>query len=82
MHMQQSNNPIQWVTEQAPEPHDVYWPFFSSTFMQRWLSKLGVAVACFLLIVLFFIPVVLVQGLTNLNQLQIWFPFLKGILTM
>ncbi|KAE8648754.1 hypothetical protein Csa_008260 [Cucumis sativus] len=82
MHMQQSNNPIQWVTEQAPEPHDVYWPFFSSTFMQRWLSKLGVAVACFLLIVLFFIPVVLVQGLTNLNQLQIWFPFLKGILTI
>lgn len=82
LNMQQSNNPIHWVTEQAPEPDDVYWPFFSSTFMQRWISKLGVAVACFLLTVLFFIPVFVVQGLTNLNQLEIWFPFLKSILTV
>ena len=81
-HLQQSINPTQWVTEQAPEPQDVYWPFFSSSFMRRWISKLVVIVACIILTILFLIPVVLVQGLTNLSQLEIWLPFLKSILTM
>ncbi|KAE8726303.1 CSC1-like protein HYP1 [Hibiscus syriacus] len=81
-HMQQSTNPTEWVTELAPEPHDVYWPFFSSTFMKIWLSKIVVVVACVLLTILFLIPVLVVQGLTNLNQLEIWFPFLKSILTV
>ncbi|GLT76711.1 hypothetical protein SLA2020_483550 [Shorea laevis] len=81
-HMQQSTNPTQWVIEQAPEPKDVYWPFFSSSFMRRWISKLVVIVACILLTILFLIPVVLVQGLTNLSQLEIWFPFLKSFLTI
>uniref|UniRef100_A0A2N9J5U9 CSC1/OSCA1-like 7TM region domain-containing protein n=1 Tax=Fagus sylvatica TaxID=28930 RepID=A0A2N9J5U9_FAGSY len=81
-HLQQSINPTQWVTEQAPEPQDVYWPFFSSSFMRRWISKLVVIVACIILTILFLIPVVLVQGLTNLSQLEIWLPFLKSILTI
>ncbi|WCJ22186.1 Early-responsive to dehydration stress protein (ERD4) [Euphorbia peplus] len=81
-HLQQSVNPTQWVTEQAPAPDDVYWPFFSSSFMQRWISKLVVVVVCILLTVLFLIPVVVVQGLTNLAQLEIWFPFLTSILTI
>lgn len=82
LHLQQSTNPTHWVTEQAPEPHDVYWPFFSSSFLRRWISKLVVILACILLTVLFLIPVVVVQGLTNLNQLEVWFPFLTSILTM
>ncbi|KAM7269597.1 hypothetical protein ACFE04_025094 [Oxalis oulophora] len=81
-HMQQSANPINWITEQAPEPHDVYWPFFSSSFMRRWICKLMVIVACIVLTVLFIIPVVIVQGLTNLSQLEIWLPFLKSVLTL
>ncbi|KAJ8774640.1 hypothetical protein K2173_017086 [Erythroxylum novogranatense] len=81
-HMRQSINPTHWITEQAPEPHDVYWPFFSSSFMRRWISKLIVIVACVLLTILFLIPVVLVQGLTNLNQLEIWLPFLKSVLSI
>ncbi|XP_057993342.1 CSC1-like protein At1g69450 isoform X4 [Hevea brasiliensis] len=81
-HLQQSINPTQWVTEEAPEPDDVYWPFFSSSFMRRWISKLVVVVACILLTILFLVPVVVVQGLTNLSQLEIWFPFLKSILTI
>ncbi|XP_065860502.1 CSC1-like protein At1g69450 [Euphorbia lathyris] len=81
-HLQQSVNPTQWVTEQAPEPDDVYWPFFSSSFMRRWVSKLVVIVVCILLTILFLIPVVVVQGLTNLAQLEVWFPFLKSILTI
>jgi calcium permeable stress-gated cation channel len=80
--MQQSENPIEWVTEQAPEPHDVFWPFFSATFLERWISKLVVIAASILVTVLFIIPVVFVQGLTNLSQLETWLPFLKGFLTM
>ncbi|RVW80867.1 CSC1-like protein HYP1 [Vitis vinifera] len=30
----------------------------------------------------FLIPVVIVQGLTHLDQLEVWFPFLRGVLTM
>ncbi|XP_034681281.1 CSC1-like protein At1g69450 isoform X2 [Vitis riparia] len=81
-HLQQSIDPTQWVAQQAPEPHDVYWPFFSSSFMRRWISKLLVIVAFILLTILFLIPVVIVQGLTNLNQLETWLPFLKSILTI
>ncbi|CAN1794224.1 CSC1-like protein At1g69450 [Linum perenne] len=81
LHLQQSINPIHWITEEAPETDDVYWPFFSSTFMQRWTSKLLIVAVCILLTVLFLIPVVVVQGLTNLNQLEAWFPALKGIIT-
>lgn len=78
-HMQQSNDPTHWVTELAPEPLDVYWPFFSTTFMERWLSKLMVLLTCIVLTVLFLIPVLFVQGLTNLDQLELWFPFLTSI---
>ncbi|KAJ6986469.1 hypothetical protein NC653_019852 [Populus alba x Populus x berolinensis] len=81
-HQQQSNNPTHWLTEEAPQPNDVFWPFFSSSFMGRWISKLLVVVACILLTILFLIPVVVVQGLTNLSQLEVWFPFLKSILTI
>lgn len=80
LHIQQSINPTEWVTEQAPEPYDVYWPFFSATFLRRWISKLIVIVASVILTLLFLPPVVFVQGLANLNQLQTWLPFLKGIL--
>ncbi|KAF9674403.1 hypothetical protein SADUNF_Sadunf10G0123700 [Salix dunnii] len=79
-HLQQSINPTHWLTEEAPAPDDVYWPFFSSSFMRKWISKLVVVVACILLTILFLIPVVVVQGLTNLTQLEVWFPFLKSVL--
>lgn len=82
LHIQQGVNPTEWVTEQAPEPHDVHWPFFSASFLKRWILKLVVIVACIVLTVLFLVPVVIVQGLTHLDQLEIWFPFLKGILSI
>ncbi|KAI4328491.1 hypothetical protein L6164_020842 [Bauhinia variegata] len=81
-HLQQSVNPTQWITELAPEPQDVYWPFFSESFMRRWISKLVVIITCILFTILFLIPVVVVQGLTNLSQLKAWFPFLTSILTI
>ncbi|KAK7407395.1 hypothetical protein VNO78_09282 [Psophocarpus tetragonolobus] len=81
-HLQQSVNPTHWITELAPEPRDVYWPFFSESFMRRWISKLVVVLVCSTFTVVFLIPVVFVQGLTNLNQLEILFPFLTSILTI
>ncbi|KAM6550055.1 hypothetical protein CsatB_021731 [Cannabis sativa] len=82
LHIPQSENPTEWITERAPEPKDVHWPFFSASFLKRWISKLVVIVACVALTILFLIPVVLVQGLTHLDQLETWFPFLKGILKL
>lgn len=82
LHIPQGVNPIQWVAERAPEPDDVHWPFFSTSFLKRWMSNIVVFVACAALTILFLIPVVIVQGLTHLDQLEIWFPFLKGILKM
>uniref|UniRef100_A0A5B7B8V7 Putative CSC1-like protein HYP1 isoform X1 n=1 Tax=Davidia involucrata TaxID=16924 RepID=A0A5B7B8V7_DAVIN len=82
LHIQQRVNPTEWVTERAPEPQDVYWPFFSASFIKKWIFKLVVIVAYIILTVLFLVPVVIVQGLTNLDQLETWFPFLKSILSI
>ncbi|CAI0388336.1 unnamed protein product, partial [Linum tenue] len=82
LHMQQGVDPTEWLTEEAPEPRDIHWSSFSSSFMKRWISRIVVVVACVALTILFLIPVVLVQGLANLEQLETWFPFLKGILDL
>ncbi|CAK8533470.1 unnamed protein product [Lathyrus sativus] len=82
LHIQEGVNPTEWITEEAPEPHDVHWPFFTVSFLKRWISKLVVFVAYSTLTVLFFIPVAIVQGLTHLDQLETLFPFLKGILRL
>lgn len=81
-HLQQSVNPTQWITELAPEPRDVYWPFFSESFIQIWISKLVVVLVSIVFIILFLVPVVFVQGLTNLSQLKTLLPFLTSILTI
>lgn len=82
LHIRQGTNPTEWVTERAPDPQDVYWPFFSSSFLKRWICSLGVIVASIVLTVLFLIPVVIVQGLTHLEQLEALFPSLENILQM
>ncbi|OIW10277.1 hypothetical protein TanjilG_28028 [Lupinus angustifolius] len=81
-HMQLSVNPTQWITEPVPEPRDVYWPFFFESFMRRWISKLLAIVATTFFTISFLIPVVIVQGLVNLNQLEVLFPSLTSILTI
>ncbi|XVF60586.1 hypothetical protein PTKIN_Ptkin08bG0060100 [Pterospermum kingtungense] len=82
LHIQQGINPTEWVTERAPEPKDVYWPFFSTSFIKRWIFKIAVVVAYIALTILFLIPVVVVQGLTHLDQLETWFPFLRAVLSL
>ncbi|KAL2505014.1 CSC1-like protein HYP1 [Abeliophyllum distichum] len=81
-HIQQGVKPTEWIAEPAPDPQDVYWPFFSASFLKRWMCNLAVIVACVFITILFLIPVLVVQGLTHLEQLEIWFPFLKGILSL
>ncbi|KAG7575635.1 10TM putative phosphate transporter cytosolic domain [Arabidopsis thaliana x Arabidopsis arenosa] len=80
--IQQGIDPTQWLTEAAPDPKDVHWPFFTASFVRRWISNVVVLVAFVALLILYIVPVVLVQGLANLHQLETWFPFLKGILNM
>lgn len=82
LHIQQGMNPIEWVTERCPEPRDVHWPFFSTSFIKRWICQVVVVIACVALIILYFIPIVVVQGLANLDELVTWFPFLKNVLKM
>ncbi|KAK4490718.1 hypothetical protein RD792_001419 [Penstemon davidsonii] len=81
-HLQQGVKPTEWVTEQAPDPQDVHWPFFSASFFTRWMCNIAVIFACIFITIAFLVPVLLVQGLTHLDQLEKWFPFLKGILTL
>ncbi|PWZ57382.1 CSC1-like protein HYP1 [Zea mays] len=80
VYIRQSDNPTEWQTEEAPDPHDVYWPFFSTSFMERWIAKFVVFVASVLLILVFLLVVAFVQGLTYLEQLEKWLPFLRNIL--
>lgn len=80
IYIRQSDNPTEWQTEHAPDPHDVYWPFFSTSFMERWIAKFVVFVASVLLIFVFLLVVAFVQGLTYLEQVEKWLPFLRKIL--
>ncbi|XP_031491705.1 CSC1-like protein HYP1 [Nymphaea colorata] len=80
--IQQRPNPTEWTTEQAPEPRDVYWPFLLTTFLQRWTFKLVDLIAYIALTVLFIVPVVFVQGLANLEELELFFPLLTGLLSI
>lgn len=76
----QSSNPMLWVTDLAPEPHDVYWSNLCIPYRQLWIRKIGTLVAAIAFMLVFLIPVAFVQGLTQLEQLQQTFPFLRGLL--
>ncbi|XP_041018890.1 CSC1-like protein RXW8 isoform X2 [Juglans microcarpa x Juglans regia] len=76
----QSSNPMLWVTDMAPEPHDVYWSNLCIPYRQLWIRKIGTLVAAIAFVLVFLIPITFVQGLTQLDQLQQTFPFLRGLL--
>ncbi|KAI4316572.1 hypothetical protein L6164_024543 [Bauhinia variegata] len=76
----QTSNPMSWVTDLAPEPHDVYWSNLCIPYRQLWIRKIATLVASIAFVLVFLIPVTFVQGLTQLEQLQQMFPFLTGIL--
>ncbi|XP_034674151.1 CSC1-like protein RXW8 isoform X3 [Vitis riparia] len=76
----QSSNPMLWVTDLAPEPHDVYWSNLCIPYKQLWIRRITTLLAAIVFMFLFLLPVTFVQGLTQLEQLQQTFPFLRGIL--
>uniref|UniRef100_A0A1J3G4L8 CSC1-like protein RXW8 n=1 Tax=Noccaea caerulescens TaxID=107243 RepID=A0A1J3G4L8_NOCCA len=76
----QSSNPMLWVTDLAPEPHDVYWRNLNIPYRQLWIRKIATLVGAVAFMFVFLIPVTFIQGLTQLEQLSHAFPFLRGIL--
>ncbi|KAK7383270.1 hypothetical protein VNO78_28944 [Psophocarpus tetragonolobus] len=76
----QTSNPMLWVTDIAPEPHDVYWSNICIPYRQLWIRKIVTLVSSVAFMLVFLIPVTFVQGLTQLDKLQKMFPFLTGML--
>ncbi|XP_073224158.1 CSC1-like protein RXW8 isoform X1 [Cicer arietinum] len=76
----QTSNPMIWVTDMAPEPHDVHWSNIRIRYRQLWIRKMATLAASIAFMLAFLIPVTFVQGLTQLDKLQKMFPFLTGVL--
>ncbi|KAI5443969.1 hypothetical protein KIW84_012556 [Lathyrus oleraceus] len=76
----QASNPMLWVTDQAPEPRDIYWSNLCMPYKQLWIRKIFTWVASFTFVLLFLIPVTFAQGLTQLDKLEKMFPFWIDIL--
>ncbi|KAJ1398737.1 Calcium-dependent channel, 7TM region, putative phosphate [Sesbania bispinosa] len=84
LHIQEGVNPTEWITEQAPEPHDVYWPFFTVSFIKdgsaSWWSVVsqvitGYLPSLILQLFLSFVPPIMImlsslQGYISWSQIQ------------
>lgn len=77
-HVLHSSNPMLWVTQLAPEPHDVYWSNLWIPYGQLWIRKMATLLAAIAFMLVFLLPVTVVQGMTHANKLQQTLPFLKG----
>jgi hypothetical protein len=75
----QASNPMLWVTDQAPEPRDVYWSKLCIPYKQLWIRKIFTWVASVTFVLVFLIPVTFTQGMTQLDKLEKMFPFLTDI---
>lgn len=78
-HMIQSKDPMLWVIDYAPEPHDVYWANLCVPYRLLWIRKTLVFIGSILFSLWFLLPTTLVQGLVNIAQLETTFPALRGI---
>lgn len=76
----QSPNPMIWVTDLAPEPNDVYWKNLCIPYRLLWIRRLLTLLASIGFMIVFVIPVTVVQGLLHLEGLQKRLPFLSGAL--
>ncbi|KAL8494628.1 hypothetical protein ACS0TY_025459 [Phlomoides rotata] len=75
----QSPNPMLWVTDPAPEPHDIYWPNLCVPYRILWIRRILVIVASICFVIFFLFPVVFTQSLVHFDKLKKMFPFLKNI---
>ncbi|CAN8268090.1 unnamed protein product [Cochlearia groenlandica] len=71
---QQHSNPLELITEMAPEPRDVSWRNLAIRPKLLPLNKIGVILAAALLTIFFAIPVTTVQGIAKYEKLKKWFP--------
>ncbi|CAM0954283.1 unnamed protein product [Alopecurus aequalis] len=76
----QISNPMNWVTDLAPEPNDVYWSNLWLPYKQLWIRRIAMLLGSLVFMFLFLLPVSLVQGLSQLDQLRLKLPFLNGLL--
>ncbi|KAE8676448.1 CSC1-like protein RXW8 [Hibiscus syriacus] len=76
----QSWNPMLWVTQLAPEPHDVYWSNLGIPYKQVWVRKIASLLCALALVFVFCFPVAFVQGLTQEDVLKSWFPQFRRLL--
>ncbi|KAL8498544.1 hypothetical protein ACS0TY_021758 [Phlomoides rotata] len=76
----QSKNPTLWLTNWAPEPHDVYWKNLAIPFVSLSIRKLVISVAMFALVFFYMIPIAFVQSLANLEGLERAAPFLRPLI--
>ncbi|XP_043689361.1 calcium permeable stress-gated cation channel 1-like [Telopea speciosissima] len=77
---QQSRNPTIWLTEWAPEPHDVYWRNLAIPFVSLTVRRLIISVAFFFLAFFFMIPILFVQSIANIEGIEKAAPFLTPML--
>ncbi|KAI3465221.1 hypothetical protein Pfo_021884 [Paulownia fortunei] len=75
----QSPNPMSWVTDSAPEPHDIFWSNLCVPYRLLWIRRIAVIVASIFFVIFFLFPVVFTQSLVHLDKLKKIFPFLKDI---
>lgn len=76
----QSSDPMLWVIDLAPEPHDVYWSNLWIPYDLLWFRRIAVQIATLAFMCVFIGPVTFVQGLSHLDKLQQKFPVFKDIL--
>ncbi|KAK1305026.1 UDP-glycosyltransferase 85A7 [Acorus calamus] len=77
---QQTKNPTHWLTDWAPEPHDVYWKNLAIPFVYLSIRRLIISVSVFALVFFYMIPIAFVQSLANLEGLEKVFPFLRPLI--
>ncbi|KAH6776364.1 GDSL-like lipase/acylhydrolase superfamily protein [Perilla frutescens var. hirtella] len=75
----QSPNPMAWVTDPAPEPHDMFWSNLCVSYRSLWIRKIIVVVASIFFVTFFLVPVVFTQSLVHLDKLTNVLPFLEHI---
>ncbi|KAK2974423.1 hypothetical protein RJ640_028587 [Escallonia rubra] len=76
----QSPNPMLWVTDLAPEPHDLCWKNLCIPYKLLWIRRIASLLAFIVFMFFFLGPVSLVTGLASLDKLQNTFPFMRSIL--
>ncbi|KAH7849231.1 hypothetical protein Vadar_014901 [Vaccinium darrowii] len=76
----QSEDLRSWVTDLAPEPHDVYWKNLSIPYQQLWRRRTAILFASSLFVILFMVLVAFVQGFVHPEELEKVFPFLRDVL--